>query len=858
MRNLFSTSQPETSIAFLLACLALFGVAPHADAQKDPSPRLNNVFPMGGKAGSTIELKVVGQDLASIEGLYFSFPGVTTEVLGKDSIGADPKKGMGGKQPANLQAQRVKVTLPADAPLGIQDVRVVTKGGISNSRAFVVGDLDEVNEQEPNDDTDKAQKIALNSVVNGVVAAGTDVDYYAFTGIKGQRVVVSCRSSSIDSKLHAAVEVYDRKGAIHGLNRNYDGNDALLDVMLPADGEYLVRVFAFTYTQGGIDYFYRLTVSTAPWIDAVFPSVVEPGKETDVSVFGRNLPGGVPDAASIVGGQTLDKLTMKVKAPADADALQRLAIPGRVPPIASMLDGFALRLKNDAGSSNPYLLTYADAPVVVDNGNNDTQETAQKVAVPCEIAGRIEKKGDVDWYTFNAKKGQVVTIEAMGERLGSPLDLYFQLVSDKGTVITEQDDTPESMAPHFSARTDDPPRYRLVAPADTTYFLRVSARAAFTDAGPRHLYTVRIGVDEPDFRIVAMPASTVTPDVGILGQHGSYAFNAFVWRLGGYNGDIEISGEALPPGVSVRPQILSNAQKQAVVVVSAAADAAPFAGAIKIVGTAVIAGKKVKRDVRAASIVWPVAQINTLTVTRLDRELVVAVRGQAPYSLSVGSEKVSVQQGEKVGIPVKMAAHWPDFKSTVQLVAIGLPQGPQGAGMAGPGVSLSAGKDSATITIDTKAGQGFAPGRYTIVLRGQTQPINPKQPNLPPKGGPVNHVQVTPPIVLTVIPKQLGKLTVTPPAKLQPGKQIELTVKFARQYDMPIPLKVEIVLLDSYKGLTATAATIGLDQDEAKLTITAAANASPGATAITVRATAMFDETVAVVHEAKVNVAVGK
>jgi hypothetical protein len=478
--------------------------------------------------------------------------------------------------------------------------------------------------------------------------------------------------------------------------------------------------------------------------------------------------------------------------------------------------------------------------------------------VPCEIAGRIEKKGDVDWYAFSARKGEVVTIEAMGERIGSPLDLFFQLVSEKGAVITEQDDTPETMALHFSGRSNDPPRFRLVAPADTTYFLKVSARAAFSDAGPRHLYTVRIGVDAPDFRVVAMAASTLAPDVGILGQYGSYAFSAFVWRMGGYNGDIEISGEALPPGVSVRPQILSNAQKQAVVVVSASADATPYAGPIKIVGTAVIAGKKVKREVRAAGIIWPVAQLNTLTATRLDRELVVAVRGQAPYSLSAGTEKLTVQQGEKVGIPVKMAAHWPDFKGTVQIAAIGAPQGPQGAGMAGPGVSLSAGKESATITIDTKAGQGLAPGKYTIVLRGQTQPINPKQQNQPPKGGPVNHIQVTPPIVLTVIPKQLGKLTVNSPAKLQPGKQIELTVKFARQYDMPIPLKVEVVLPDSVKGLETTTAIIGPDQDEVKLTITAATNASPGAAAIIVRATAMFDETVAVVHEAKVNVAVGK
>ena len=48
------------------------------------------------------------------------------------------------------------------------------------------------------------------------------------------------------------------------------------------------------YTQGGPDYFYRLSISTAPWIDAVFPPVVEAGKATQVTIYGRNLPGGQP------------------------------------------------------------------------------------------------------------------------------------------------------------------------------------------------------------------------------------------------------------------------------------------------------------------------------------------------------------------------------------------------------------------------------------------------------------------------------------------------------------------------------------------------------------------------------------
>ena len=90
------------------------------------------------------------------------------------------------------------------------------------------------------------------------------------------------------------------------------------------------------------------------------------------------------------------------------------------------------------------------------------------------------------------------------------------------------------------------------------------------------------------------------------------------------------------------------------------------------------------------------------------------------------------------------------------------------------------------------------------------------------------------------------------------GKTLELTVKLARQYDLPVALKVEAVLPDNVKGVSAMPVTIGPDQDAVKLIITAATDASPGAATITVRATATFDDTVPVVHEAKVNVAVGK
>ena len=67
------------------------------------------------------------------------------------------------------------------------------------------------------DDVDKAQRIALGSVVNGAITAGTDVDYFVFTGKKGQRVICYCRSSSIDSKLPATVELFGNAGTSLGL-----------------------------------------------------------------------------------------------------------------------------------------------------------------------------------------------------------------------------------------------------------------------------------------------------------------------------------------------------------------------------------------------------------------------------------------------------------------------------------------------------------------------------------------------------------------------------------------------------------------------------------------------------------------
>src|SRR5207237_6612489 len=144
---------------------------------------------------------------------------------------------------------RFQVVLPQGAPLGVQEIRVIGKAGVSNPRAFVVGDVAEEQEKEPNDDVGLANKIALNSTVSGVIDKATDVDYFQFPGKKGQKIVASCLTTSIESKLPATVEIFHSSGKLLATNRGYQNNDAVADAVLPEDGDYFVRLSSFTYTQ---------------------------------------------------------------------------------------------------------------------------------------------------------------------------------------------------------------------------------------------------------------------------------------------------------------------------------------------------------------------------------------------------------------------------------------------------------------------------------------------------------------------------------------------------------------------------------------------------------------------------------
>src|SRR5262249_8750040 len=153
----------------------------------------------------------------------------------------------------------------------------------------------------------------------------------------------------------------------------------------------------------------------------------------------------------------------------------------------------------------------------------------------------------------------------------------------------------------FHTRSDDPPVYRFVVPADGKYQLLVASRDADLRGGPRRYYRVRITPERPDFRLIVLPPDGTRPDGCCLRQGGNELYTVLVWRQVGFAGPVTLAVEGLPPGVTCPPQVISGNLRQTALVVAAAPNAPPWTGEIRVKGTAVINGQTVVREARPAN-----------------------------------------------------------------------------------------------------------------------------------------------------------------------------------------------------------------------------------------------------------------
>jgi hypothetical protein len=807
-----------------------------------PTARLVSLMPCGGKLGTTVEVTFTGIDLEEPEKLIFSHPNIKAEIIIPPAPMVDPKNPP-KTPPPPVQPTKAKVTIGSDVPPGFYDARIVGKWGVSSPRIFVVGDLDEIEEKEPNSDLPQAQKIQLNTTVNGTLNPATDVDYFQFAGKKGQRVLVSALTSSIDSRATPAIELYSLSGRLLGNNRNYNGDDALVDVTLPDDGEYYVRLYEFTHTRGTPEHFYRLSVSTGPWIDSVFPCIVEPGKTTNLTVYGRNLPGGQPAPGMFADGAPLEKITVPFAAPGDEASKGRMTTTGRVNPAMAGLPGVGFTVKNGAFTSNVFPLTFATLPVVLDADGQRTEETAQVLTPPCEVAGHLLKKGERDWYALNMKKGETVTIDLASERLGAATFIGFTLRKPKSqTLLYESQDNPETIATRFYAHSEDPVPYKFTAPEDGKFLLQVQNKLGDTVAGPRQFYRLRVGPDRPDFQIILQSAANTRPETPLLVPGGRQLLTVMAIRRDGFTGDIALEATGLPPGVTCPPTTMPGSMKSISLVLQAPAGATPALSDLVVKGTATIDGKPVVREAIPACMVWPTPQPQqpTPAIARVSKTFPVAIRpGQAAWDLGGTLDKAAVHQGDKATLTIKATRNWPDMK---QPIAVQTLPGDMPTGLTvnnNQPVNIAPDKSDATMPI--VVGANTPPGVYLLPVRSSSQvPFN-KDPMAKQKQ-PTNILIPGAVVTLEVLPKTLAKVNLSAPAiNVKMGAQAEIGIKLERQYGYTGEFKVEVVLPPNTAGVTFDPLVIPAGKDDGKLIVKVPQDAKEGPRAnLIVRTTALY------------------
>ena len=641
-----------TARSFAL-CLAGLWVASSSFAQQValPAPRLLTVTPMGAQAGASVEVTVTHQNCDGIRQLSFSTP----------KISAKPVLGADGVPVPN----RFLVTAAPDAPIGVHDARLLTNLGVSAARAFMVGSLPEITRTKDNHSVEAACPLQTNAICNAATTKRA-VDHYSFQATKGQRLVVDCNAARIDSKLNPVVIIADSKGDDLLVNRT----SGLLDFTPPSDGTYLVKIHDLTF-QGGTEYFYRLALREAAG-DAPVPR-----QETTARVSAFSWP---PEGLSP-------------------------AAPG------------------------------------VETEPNDRPSQAQKITLPCDLSGSFASATDVDLYEFQAQKGEVWWVEVASERLGfntDPSVLVQRVVRDgeRETLadVAELDDitAPMKMGTYQPAASYTGPAYQAGSPdvlgkfevkEDGVY--RLLVRDLTRDTRNRSVKPYRLLVRQarPDFALVAWAAhqrlrqndfGTISKPIA-LRAGTTMAFEVVTVRRDGFDGEIELGMEDLPPGVSASGLTIPAGKLQGMLFITAAENATPAFSVAKILGRAKVNGAVVTRPCRLASVLWPVEYAPLeLPKSRLLADVPVSVTNfeQAPVSIAAaGKGALQVSVGETLKIPLKVA-----WRSEFNGASIKLkPYGTIFTAMKEIDLPIKAATAEAVLDL---AALKTPPGDYTLALNG--------------------------------------------------------------------------------------------------------------------------------------------
>jgi hypothetical protein len=139
-----------------------------------------------------------------------------------------------------------KLTLPVPKALGIHQVQLDVNSVKTNPATFIVSNLPQFIEAEPNDDAEKANRVTLPAGINGRIGKKRDIDHYIFDAKKGKPIRLELKArrfgTLLNSSLHGILEILSPKGVLLASNDTTHGLEASLAFTPTADGDHVLRV----------------------------------------------------------------------------------------------------------------------------------------------------------------------------------------------------------------------------------------------------------------------------------------------------------------------------------------------------------------------------------------------------------------------------------------------------------------------------------------------------------------------------------------------------------------------------------------------------------------------------------------
>ncbi len=727
----------------------------------DP-PQINNITPYGVQRSVPTEITINGANL-----------GTNPQLVSPVPVAVEPPA-----MPGDASNWKLKLTVPPEVPLGIYTVRVKTDDGISNPFLLAVGQFPNVAEAEPNSHFEQAQVVPFPAVVEGQ-SAGNDVDYYKFTGRKGQRVVVDALCSRIGSGIDPQIRLTTAGRKFVASEDDSPGlmTDARLAAELPEDGEYIVEISDSKY-QGGGRAVYRLLIADVPAPIEVYPLGGRRGETVGFELRGGTIPGPDPRVAAT-----------QIKAAAPAEEFR------------PRFTNHALDL---AGPSDPTYEADLTGPLDVSDypelrEPSDPNAPPLRAAAPVVLNGRIDPAGDVDRFNLAVAAGQKLRIHVHASDLGSALDGVLRVLNPADNKqLANADDTQPTPTRGKGQNRRAP---GLISPDPSLEYtvgsglneVTLELRDLASRGGLGYPYRITVEPADPTYAIEMAEAQVNVP------KGGTIAVPVSIGRQG-YNGPITLSVTNPPLGLTVRAGQVADGQPVGVLTLSAAADASVGPVVLDVIGTGQgasgpIVEKASKQVVFAQQANFPV---NLQTQTGLPA----ATTSPTPVILDAPEGPIEAVHGYPATIPVKLT-RTEGADAGVSITPLPLPPG-----LAIPEAKVADKANEGNVTVNIDPGTALGKVTVGLVAKG--------------KFDKKDQTFAVPAVTLDVVRPATLELA-APNLEVKAGQTVELKGKVMRRGPFKEAVKVQLNGLPG--GLKAEPVDVAADAFEFTIKIVADAGA---------------------------------